>query len=483
MTRTFKAIVLALAVALASSVLVASAPIAAGTTTVVTDKKATVTVTPNDQINPGKVTAKFSKPHIALNRPVQLQILSVTRVWTNVGDPVAMTATGVATFSKDEPDQTSSYRAVADPYLQLVKVVTTSAKSKVITDSAATTTISPVAEASTGSIKVVFSKSHRVKNRPVQLQVERSYGWAKVGKPVKMSSSGAVTFKTSPSVTDNYRALAAAYKKKLQAATLKASSTWKLERNYTFDTGAEASSDWTTWHPGDYSFRKCAANEPVNTAMQDGAAKLKLSKNTSTEALNAATAAGCAFPKGKVAYDNAMVYTNGTFTISEGIVAAKVRFPTNTDMHGGVWLSNSTGSPEIDIIESYGYAGRHSKYSKTTSGIHQAMSYTDHQNLPKAKGWEKTYKDGLSQTLVNLRYRPASWYKQDHVVSVEFTTSRLIFRIDGKKVGDLYRETPETDYFLVMSLITTPWELSQAKKAPKVPATMSVDWVRAWVAE
>lgn len=481
MTKRLKTIALALAVTLASSVLVASAPTAVAATTPVIDKEATVVVTPNDQIKAGRVTVNFSKAHRAANRPVQLQILT-SGVWTNAGAPVAMNALGSATFWAPQPGEYSSYKALADTYLTKVAVETRPAKSLVITDKTATITMSPVAEASTGSIKATFSKAYRVKNRPVQLQIASSTEWRNVGKTVKMNSNGEVTFKTAPHLASNYRAVAAAYKGKLKAATLKATASWSLAKDYSFETSSSANVDWTTWDAGDYTQRKCSANYPTNFTTTGGSAKLRLTKTTTTATVAKARAAGCAKSE-KDTYANSMEFTDGAFTMREGIVAAKVRFPKNTGMHGGIWLTSPTMSPEIDIIESYGYAGRNSKYSKVTSGIHQAMTYDEHKKLvlPKGAEWMKTYKNGFSQTVFNVRKLPASWFEKDHVVSVEFTASRLIFRMDGKKTGELYRKTPQTDYYLVMSLLTTHEELVAAKKALQTPATMTVDWVRAWV--
>lgn len=475
MSRRLKAIIMLLTAALTSTMLVAN-PQTATAAKVTTDKKAIVTVTPADGISAGKVTVKFSKSHARTNRPVQLQILKRGR-WANVGDPVRVSSRGLATFNIS-PSDTAQYRGFAAKYSRNAAVVSAAGKSKTLVDDGAKTSINPVAGSSNGSIQVTFTKSHVIKNRAVQLYVVKSKKWLKVGKPVRMSSKGVALFKLSVNSNATYRGVAEASKKKLRVATpaVAAASRWKLQRDYSFSNALN--NEWQVWQENEYTVRKCAANIRNNTTFSKGYANLRITDITSSDTRGKALAAGCETP-GKI-YGNAMVRTEGAFTMQSGIVAARIKFPKNRSMHGGIWLSPTTGSPEIDIIESYGYAAKNPYYSKTTSGIHQAMSVSGYKKLVTPRGWEKSYGSGLSQTVFNIRRLPDSWYNKYHVVSVEFTTSKLVFRMDGKITGTLNRSTPKTDYFLVMSLITTPWELKQAGGALKVPASMSVDWVRAW---
>ena len=494
MTRPLKMIALGIAAALASSLLVSSANASAAAKPI-TDKKATVTVTPYDGVTAGKVTATFTKAQIKEGRPVQLQRLASGQ-WVDDGEPVAMNAKGTATFTFDppsysSPSQTVSYRAVAglipeDTTFQ-TQAITPAAKSARLIDQSSTWSYHPVAEGSFGSLKFTFAKAHRTKNRPVQLQVLRSGTWSKVGKPVKMSSSGVAIFKdvftTATDSGQTYRAVAAKYKKKLEAVTVPATPTaaspWTSVRDYSFGTDAESNGEWSTWDDGSYGVRKCSANRAGNTTMKGGYATLVVKDTTKTD-LGKARAAGCP-KKLKYSYSNGMVSTVGKFTIKNGIVAARVKFSKNRFMHGGIWLASNDEATEIDIIESYGYAGAKSKYSKTTSGIHQRLKSAQNKALKTPKGWEKTYKDGMSQTVFHTRKLSSSWFSKYHVVSVEFTAAKMTFRVDGKVTRTLTRTTPESDYFLVMSMLTTQWELEQAPKGKlKTPAEMKVDWVRVW---
>ncbi|MGC4153901.1 MAG: family 16 glycosylhydrolase [Propionicimonas sp.] len=504
MIRLLKLTAVGVAAALAASVLVGSTTAAAATKTI-TDKKATVTVTPYDGVTVGKITVKFTKSQILTTRSVQLQRLS-GKSWVNVGEPKPMSSTGTVTFTFPQPDppaapnyslpgQTSSYRAVAAAVPANSKfktnAVTPAAKSKRLIDQKATWSYHPVANGANGSLTVTFSSSYRTKNRPVQLQVLKSGKWSNVGKKVKMSSKGVAVFPnvftTASDSGKTYRAVAPKYKKKLEAVTVPATPTtsasaWKVQRDYSFSTNAALNSEWSTWDDGDYSIRKCSANAAANTTMTGGYATLKV-RDAGKAGLSQAKAAKCPSAQ-KYAYTNGMVTTSSNFTISHGIVAARVKFSKNRYMHGGVWLHAADGSDEIDIIESYGYAGKKSAYSKTTSGVHQRITKSEHSKLKKPKGWEKTYKDGLAQTVFNIRKLPSSWFDRYHVVSVEFTSTKLVFRVDGKVTGTLTRAKTVNDYSLVMSMLTTDWELAQARKTTSKGklknSEMKVDWVRVW---
>lgn len=502
--RLLKLTALGLAAVLTASAL-AGATGAAAAAKPVTDKKAAVTVTPYDGVTPGQITAKFTKAQISAGRQVRLQLLS-SGSWSDVGDPVAMSSSGAATFrfepSYSAPSQTGSYRAVADPVPGSTKltteVLTPSAKSKRLIDQGATWSYHPVAGGGFGSLTVTFSKAtYKSKKRSVQLQVLKSGKWSKVGKTVKMSSKGVAVFNdvftTATDSGQTYRAVAAKYSSKLETATVPATPTldspWTSVRDYWFGTDAALNAEWSTWDPGVYSIRKCSVNLEANTVMKDGYATLTLKNNTTTSSLSQAKSAGC--PKAqKQTYSNAMVHTAGNFTVKNGIVAARVKFSKSQYMHGGIWLhseDSAGGVHEIDIIESYGYAGKKSKYSKTTSGVHETMDSAAYKKLTKPKGWEKTYNSGskLSQTVFHTRKLSSAWFSKYHVVSVEFTNTKLVFRVDGKVTGTLTRNKAEEDrdYSLVMSMLTTDWELAAARKAKKklkAPSAMKVDWVRVW---
>lgn len=353
--------------------------------------------------------------------------------------------------------------AVAAP-VAVPRAVAAAVPPVIATDTGASLVINPVADG--GGIVATFSKKQRTKNRPVTLQLTANGGvtWANV-KTVKMTSKGVATFKVSIIYAASYRAVAAKYKSKKTVVTTKTrTSAWTLDRTYDFKTGEALNADWQPRLEGSFSTkgRKCSAPRGANTSKSGSYATLKLTKEAPA-AVTKAQVAECQksiksqkfssktkkkLLKSTTMYRNAMLGTEGRYKVSTGIVAAKVKFPKNRGMHAGVWLQSRENS-EIDMIESYGYG----------KGI---------TNVVHVKGKEyKVYKKNTSK----------SWWNKAHIFSVEWTTKQLIFRMDGKVTRKFTKTTPKADYFLVMSLLSSDWELDKLT-SPK--AAMSVDWVKVW---
>jgi beta-glucanase (GH16 family) len=61
---------------------------------------------------------------------------------------------------------------------------------------------------------------------------------------------------------------------------------------------------------------------------------------------------------------------------------------------------------------------------------------------------------------------------------VEWTPSAYTFRIDGKRVRRITRGVSDQPEYLVLSLLSSDWELNMAPRA--IRQTMHVDWVRVW---
>lgn len=175
----------------------------------------------------------------------------------------------------------------------------------------------------------------------------------------------------------------------------------------------------------------------------------KMSKSTKT--------LGKKFDKLTPIYRNAMLSTFGAFTMKTGTVAARVKFPSVRGMHGGIWLQ-STGGSEIDFIESYGYG------KAITSVVHTRYS-------TGATKEHKLYSKKMKK----------SWFNKYHVFAVTWDTTKVTFRIDGKVIKTK-KITTSGDYFLVMSLLSSDWELSKLKNSSlkKSSSQMTVDWIKAW---
>jgi len=66
------------------------------------------------------------------------------------------------------------------------------------------------------------------------------------------------------------------------------------------------------------------------------------------------------------------------------------------------------------------------------------------------------------------------------VFSVEWTPSRYVFRIDGKETFRTSRGVSGRPEFLILSLLSSDYELGYLGGEARLPQSMKVDWVRFW---
>ena len=173
-------------------------------------------------------------------------------------------------------------------------------------------------------------------------------------------------------------------------------------------------------------------------------------------------------------FDNAMISTEGQFTVQQGTVAARVKFPRDQGAHGGVWLQ-SGADQEIDIVEGYGHG-----WGLTN------MAHIKGEGLPA---------DGSDAYVASEAAADPAWWEQWHTVSVEWDLTRMVFRIDGVKTHEFTVETSNAEYFIVLSNLSSDWETPRltapgvrkgsgvdAKDVVKaeLPFAIVVDSVRVW---
>ncbi len=228
--------------------------------------------------------------------------------------------------------------------------------------------------------------------------------------------------------------------------------------------------------------RWCSAPVKANVGFGDSVVRLATSRASKkvTTKVNATArrkqakagqkVIGC--PEG--VFDNAMITTEGRFGLATGMVAARVRFPAEQGAHAAVWLYDRTGQ-EIDIFESYGY-GR---------GV---------TNIVHLRG-RKTPAAGPDGYVVPELVADRAWWDRWHVVAVEWTSSKVVFSLDGEVTRTLKVKVPKGEYALMLSMLSSDWETYRLTKphlrpgagvdpasmeVPELPFAMEVDWVRAW---
>jgi len=163
-------------------------------------------------------------------------------------------------------------------------------------------------------------------------------------------------------------------------------------------------------------------------------------------------------------------FTRGTF-------AARIKFPRNRGQHGAFWMQPmqprylpgrpAASGAEIDIVEFFG------------KGYPQGGLASVVYNYAMADGARKI--GGMAPRATAMLPRGDAWWKSYHVFSLEWTRRAYIFRVDGREHWRTRRGVSGIDEYLILSLLTSDWELVQAQRLGIRPGgTMHVDWARVW---
>jgi hypothetical protein len=160
-----------------------------------------------------------------------------------------------------------------------------------------------------------------------------------------------------------------------------------------------------------------------------------------------------------------------------GYAAARVKFQPRRGQHGSFWLQpTTTASPEgsakltgaeIDVIEWFG--NNHPNGGLSSFIWHYPDDGKEGKTGVKVGGFIK-----------NPGRFGKDWHQRYHVFSVEWTPKRYIFRIDGKETFRTNKGVSGQRQFLVLSLLSSDYELQYLDGEDKLPQTMAVDWVRYW---
>ena len=163
-------------------------------------------------------------------------------------------------------------------------------------------------------------------------------------------------------------------------------------------------------------------------------------------------------------------FTHGTF-------AARIKFARKRGQHGGFWMQPMRpryrpGRParsgaEIDVVEFFG------------QGYPEGGLASFLYNYGIKRGTEKI---GGVVPQATRRLGPGdAWWKSYHVFSLEWTKKAYTFSVDGQQHYRTTRGVSGINEYLILSMLTSDWELAQAKRKGIQPGgTMKVDWVRVW---
>lgn len=220
---------------------------------------------------------------------------------------------------------------------------------------------------------------------------------------------------------------------------------------------------WETRQQGYAGVRQCSQALPEASEVVDGVLRLSV--------LDDPDAGTCdAFEDEVHDYRlNGHVGTEGNYDFTYGVAAARVRFHSERGQHGSFWMQapdgHKAGGPEeggaeIDVIEYFGDGHPEGGLTSFT------YWFDDEGELVKQGGW-----------IEDADQYGGDWAEEFHVFSVEWTPEEYIFRIDGKISQRLEGPTSGTPEFLVLSLLSSDYELKHSTELPQV---MEVDWVQVW---
>ena len=158
---------------------------------------------------------------------------------------------------------------------------------------------------------------------------------------------------------------------------------------------------------------------------------------------------------------NANIGTQGKYAFRYGKMAMRAKFQHQRGQHGAFWSqpdSRRRGGAEIDVVEYFGdgYPKGGLGHYAYCKGVKRGGIIDSRDLIPPRKTWSNSF----------------------HVFSVRWTPSRYIFQIDGHPVWRLSRCVSRVRQYLILSLLTSGWELPQLD-ASNLNA-MKVDWVRVW---
>ena len=319
--------------------------------------------------------------------------------------------------------------------------------------------------------------------REVVLQRRSGTSWVKVGTD-RQNRNGVAEFKAPAEVgggVATYRVFARAFRGAPRVVS-SSSRTDVWGRPVFGDpfNGRALSSNWSS-RVTDYNpegLRRCSKGSPKAVDVGGGVVRLSVIKDPARRHSKCRAFDSRGKFIGRYSWRlNGHISTGGEKSFRYGVSAARVKFQLRRGQHGSFWMKPQTprkipGRPklagaEIDVIEWFGKG-------------HPAGGLSTHAYFLGKGGRKVTVGDWIRNPNRFLTGGRDSWYSRFHVFSVEWTPARYIYRIDGKEVARTTRGVSGVPEFLILSLLSSDWELPYLGRESKLPETMKVDWVRHW---
>ena len=312
-----------------------------------------------------------------------------------------------------------------------------------------------------------------VLGRTVLLQRQSGRSWVTVQQAAQ-AVDGGVTFNApyaSSGLPNTYRAVAVETPSLRGAATTGLSTSTVGAPIFSDEfTGETLGAAWDHRLQGyNAGSRTCSRTDPSGTSVADGVVRLSVlddpDKGDCTHSMG---------PNGSTVTDayrlNGHVGTQGRFSFRYGYAAARMKFQSLRGQHAAFWMQPNAptvlgGDPsvsgaEIDIIEWFGTG---------SPGLANFVYYFRNGAQVKHGG-----------VILGQDQYGSGWADQFHVFSVEWTPTSYVFRIDGKETLRTSEGISQIPQYLILSLLSSDYELAHIKDMSLLPQTTQVDWVRVW---
>lgn len=218
---------------------------------------------------------------------------------------------------------------------------------------------------------------------------------------------------------------------------------------------------WATRDQGYTGVRLCSRASDEAVEVKDGALRLSV--------LNDPDKGAC---RSKKQFDYRLNgHIGSAYNFTYGHAAARIKFQPERGQHGAFWMQGFGAVPvgpaketgaEIDVIEYFG---------------------DDHPDggLTSFVYWHPTAKGKTAGTwLPDPEQFGDDWSSKYHVFSVEWTPEHYVFRIDGQVTDTITQGVSGQPEFLILSLLSSDYELQHLDGEDKLPQHMDVDWVKVW---
>jgi beta-glucanase (GH16 family) len=406
----------------------------------------------------GRVSTRFA-------RPVVLKMYSagawrtVRTGWTNKYGAYRLAAPGVTTAT--------AYRVVAKAYrhagatssgTKTVRPVTQSSSIYVLPQIVQRGGSATSAGSALNSVVAKFSPARP--GRTVTFQRYLGGRWVS-SAPTTQRADGTAIYRGTLGGAPIHAVAAARYGAPALATT-DAANTWGLRFDDEFSGSTLDRTKWDYRNQGLYiPGRTKSKSDPRAVSVGGGTVALKVLKD----------------PASSYKYLNGQITTQNHFRFTHGVAAARVKFQQGRGHHGSFWLQSPTynsypGSParsgaEVDAVEFFGRG-------YTGGGLGNFLYY-------KSAARRDVKIGGVWPTAARLKASSDSWWDSYHVFAVDWNPGGYTFYIDGQKLYSTTRALSHTEEFLILSLLSSDWELKYLDRAHlSTKSVMRVDWARVW---